>query len=676
VARLEAETREWQPTGVRMTWLAMATTLVVVPHMLRVPPWLSVGFVALAGWALLAALGKTSAPGRNVRFAFTIGGPLAVLATFGTLLGRDAGVALLIILAACKLIETRTLRDAYVTVSVACFLGVTNLLYSQSIFAGTYMLVVVIAIVGAILVANDRTGQMTTRQRVRTTAALIAQAAPVMLVLFVLFPRLPGPLWGLPKDAHAGISKLSDSMSPGNISNLSLSDVVAFRVRFLSATPLPKDMYWRGPVLWKTDGWEWNKLPMGTLAEVPAQFNGAPVDYEVTLEPHFEHWLFALDVPAHIPAQATLSADYQLHSHRPIRKLHKYSLRSFTDYTMPMLDPAERDFALQLPEGFHPKTRALAQRWRDEADQHASGSGPPTRPKTEGGTAPRAIVQRALNHFRAEPFFYTLRPPLLEGDTIDEFLFDTRRGFCEFYAASFTVLMRAAGIPARVVTGYQGGEFNDIGQYLIVRQRDAHAWAEVWLEGEGWVRVDPTAAVAPERIEFGMDAAMPAPLGPSALGIHPSGEIERALRTLRHGWDALNNTWNQWVIDYSDQRQRRFLDRLGIDIHDWRSVASAFLICAAVLLGLGAWWMTPRPTIRDRTARVYARFCAKLARRGLQRSAHEGPLDFCQRVLETRPDLAHDMDAITALYVSLRYGPEHDSEALVAFCGAVKRFSP
>lgn len=691
----DPEIDAWRPTGRPIVWLTIATAMVVAPHMVRLPLWLTLGFIALATWSLMTGLGRWRGPGANTRLVMTLTAPVGVIATYGTLLGRDAGVALLVILAACKLVETKSLRDAYVTIFVASFLVITNFLFSQSIFTGTYMLAVVTAILMALLYTNDRTNALTRPQSLRMAGTLMVQAAPLMIALFILFPRLPGPLWGLPKDAHAGVSRLSDSMSPGNISDLSLSDAVAFRVKFHTPPPPGKALYWRGPVLWHTSGQKWtqrapNQVPR-YLESIPFEFSGPPVDYSVTLEPHYEDWMFALDMPSQVPPLVAMTSDYQLIARRKIRNLLKYDLRSYTSYRSTVLHPLDHASALQVPRGFHPKAKALARRWlaevesdvgprpastRTAGDTRKQGSAPTAADIAQEAAVTQALVNKALAFFREEPFFYTLRPPLLEGDTVDEFLFLTRRGFCEFYAASFTVLMRAAGVPTRVVTGYQGGEVNDIGEYLIVRQRDAHAWTEVWVAGTGWVRVDPTAAVAPERIEQGMDAALPNPVGRGTLPFDAPTGVRDALRTLRHGWDAINNTWNQWVVDYGDRRQRRLLERLGIDIKDWRVAGLAVLIAGGLVLAIAALWLMRRPRISDRAARAYARYCRKLARRGLVRHAAEGPDDFARRVLDGRPDLSDAVKRITSLYVSARYRVSGGQDTLAELETEVSGFRP
>ena len=667
--RDDAEIARWRPRAVHITWLGAAIVLVVAPHMLRLPLWLSLGFLGLTGWTIASANGYGPKPGRYLRYLVTLGAPLLVYVTYGSIFGRDAGVALLVMLSACKLIETTTLRDAHIATYLACFLIITNFLFSQDIFTGAYMLVVVVVVLATFLALTDDTYARSPRKAIKLAGIYALQAAPLMVIMFLLFPRLPGPLWSLPKDARAGISRLSDSMSPGRISQLSLSNAVAFRAKFTAGVPAPADRYWRGPVLWRTNGLTWTGLDTGETTGTPFVFSGEPIDYVVTIEPHFEHWLFALDMPAKVPARAILTRDYQLQAESPLQSLRRYTMRSYPRYTTQLRDPRELETALQLPAGFHPRARALARQWRADIERRLG----------EGASQSQigdAMVKRALNHFRTEPFHYTLRPPVLEQDPVDEFMFLTRRGFCEFYAAAFTVMMRAGGVPTRVVTGYQGGEFNNVGDYLIIRQRDAHAWAEVWLEPRGWVRVDPTAAVAPERIERGIDSALPDALGPAAFGLSGEGAAARAFRRMRYAWDAMNNTWNQWVVDYSDVRQRRLLAKLGVDIEDWRSLLTATLLIAAVLFIVSAWWVSRSPRISDPAQRYYLAFCAKLGRRGLSRADHEPADRYAARVIASRPDLRLAVRTITDAYVRLRYAPIGDVGDLETLKVAVERFDP
>ena len=462
-----------------------------------------------------------------------------------------------------------------------------------------------------------------------------------MLILFVLFPRISGPLWGLPKDAAQAKSGLSNSMSPGKIGRLTLSDEVVFRVKFDGKPPDASNLYWRGPVLWTTDGLTWRPdISAKSKAPVRMEKRGEPIDYVVTIEPHQRHWLFGLDIPATIPPNAVMTSDYQLLSAKKVRERFRYRVRSYLDYVLPTLNIDEYRRGLQLPDGGHPRARNLAAQWRRELMNDET------------------IVRKALDYFREQPFFYTLSPPPLDGDTVDQFLFESRRGFCELFTASFTVLMRAAGIPARVVTGYQGGELNPLGDYMIVRQRDAHAWTEVWLNNRGWVRADATAAVSPDRIERGMDETIPPTFGAGLIQIRPSEPVQRFWKQIRRGWDAMNNSWNQWVLGYGPSRQRQFLANFGIDAEDLSELIFGLVFTITVLMGVVAIYLFRMPSADDPALRHYLRFCRKVAKLGITRRAHEGPSDFAVRAINRFPRLAREIRHITDMYVDLRYAGE------------------
>ncbi len=634
----DLETRDWKPTRERTLWLAASLALVLLPHAPRMPLWVSLGFVVLALWRIEHVTRGVRLPSRWTRVFLSAAIMAGILASYGTLFGRDAGIAALAVLSGMKLLETDTLRDAYATAFLGFFVIITNFLYSQSIATGLYMLLVVVVMTATLIVINSSQPGLGVRRRLRYAGTLIGQSLPFMLVLFVLFPRIPGPLWGLPKDAQSATTGLSDKMSPGNISQLGLSTAVAFRVEFDGPIPPVSRLYWRGPVFEDTDGRSWTARELQLNRRVPKlRGRNEPVYYTTTLEPHDRHWIFALDVPGTANNAIRISNDYQLLATKRVRQRAQFRLRSYLDARIPVITPEQRSASLALPNGFHPRARALAEEWRANA---ASVDG---------------FVERALQHFRAEPFFYTLRPPRLIGDPVDEFLFQSRRGFCEYYAAAFTVLMRAGGVPARIVTGYQGGEINPLGDYLIVRQRDAHAWVEVWLEGRGWVRVDPTAAVSPQRIELGMDATLPARIGSAAFGFEPRGPIAKLMRGLNHGWDTVNNSWNQWVPGYGHIRQKGLLGRFGLDASDWR----IFALCLSLALISMAWgaglWLLRRAPISDPALEAYRRYCAKLSRLGIERRHAEGPSDFAERVSRTRPELAQYVRRVTELYIGIRY---------------------
>jgi transglutaminase-like putative cysteine protease len=497
------------------------------------------------------------------------------------------------------------------------------------------MLACVWFITAAMIGVNYARPQPSVAPQLRGSAVLLVQAVPLMLVLFVLFPRVQGPLWGMPADSQRASTGLSDTMSPGSVSDLTLSDAVAFRVAFKSPMPEAKRMYWRGPVLWDYDGRTWH-APQREYARPSYDTEYRPVEYTVTVEPHGKVWLFALDLPGRLPPRTLATSDFQLISPRPVTTRVRYEMTSFLEYTYGVNErKSNLDRALELPPGLNPRTTELAQKLRR---QYGSD---------------RAILDAAYTMFSRESFVYTLAPPRLGQHMVDEFLFDTKAGFCEHYSAAFTVLMRAAGIPARVVTGYLGGEANPIGDYLIVRQADAHAWSEVWLRGSGWVRVDPTAAVSPARVERGITAL--GATGTLPLFMRSDNQV---LRQMRLTWDSLANGWNQWVLGYTPERQRSLLTRVGLDDATWRTLAALLLAATGLVILLLAFITLRRLKVRvhDPVVRAYLAFCRKLGAKGLARESSEGPLDYAARIARTRPELADVVRDFIGLYVGLRYG--------------------
>ncbi|HKU69359.1 MAG TPA: DUF3488 and transglutaminase-like domain-containing protein, partial [Burkholderiales bacterium] len=534
------------------------------------------------------------------------------------------------------------------------FLIITNFLYEQNIPTAIYMIACTVVITATMLSLHYGRSEPPFQVHLRAAGVLLAQSIPLMLALFLLFPRVPGPLWGLPQDAFSGVSGLSETMAPGSLSNLILSDAVAFRVKFESPVPRRNNLYWRGPVMWDFDGRTWS-VPRFVYGTGDYPSIGQPVSYEVTLEPHNKRWLFALDLPGKVPPRAFMTTDNQIYATRPVNNRLRYDMTSYIGGSETREYPGALRRALNLPVDSSPRAQALA---RDLRARHADD---------------REIVDEVLSMFREQKFFYTLTPPLLGEQPVDEFLFSTRRGFCEHYASAFAVLMRAAGIPARVVTGYQGGELNEFGNYLIVRQSDAHAWTEVWLKDQGWVRVDPTSAVAPSRVSTGISAAIQRS---ESLPLMARTDVEW-LRKLRLSWDFMSNAWNQWVLGYTPERQRWLLESVGIDNATWQKMAAALFVIAGAIIAIFA-AMTLRQLrhgARDPVRIAYLRFCDKLRRKGLPREPAEGPLDYARRLGRSRPDLAPAVEAITRLYVALRYGVESSASALDELKQRVRQFS-
>lgn len=613
-------------------WLFACAVLTLLPDVEHAPVWLTVAVCTAIAWRVALWWRRAALPPRWLLTFLVIAGSAGIFLTYRQFFGKDPGIGLLILFLALKLLELRSVRDGLAVIFLCYFLLLTHFLNEQGIGVAGFTLAALVVVTAA-LASLGHAGR-STAEHLRLSALMLAQAAPFMLVLFLLFPRVQGPLWGMPADAYSGMSGLSDTMSPGSISNLSLSGEIAFRVKFEGEAPSKPALYWRGPVLSFYDGRTWSAGVRQAKVSPPDTASGPTFRYSVTLEPHNKNWLFALEMPRSLPPDAILSRDYQLLSKTPVRSRIRYEMQSHLDFV-----PGADESAASLQSHFNlpannPRTRALAEQWRRELATH------------------EAIIGRMLNHFRQESFFYTLTPPLLGENSIDQFLFDTRRGFCEHFASAFVFAMRAAGVPARVVTGYQGGELNPVDGYLIVRQSDAHAWAEVWLESKGWVRIDPTAAIAPSRIETGLASAVSAgePL-PFLVRVDLSW-----LRQIRFSWEAVTNSWNQLVLGYTPERQREVLSRFGMREPDWKAMTAAMAaLCGFLLLGLTLWVLHKRIRI-DKTVRAWNRLSRRLARVGLARKDWEGPADYAHRVALSRPELTQSLEAIAALYIELRYG--------------------
>lgn len=624
--------------------LIILVSLAVAPHVTHVNPWISAFYFALAGLRLLGLWRPWVLPGRFLLLLLTTAGLANVIAQHRLLVGRNAGVALLVSMLGLKLLESRSPRDLFVSVFLGYFLIVTQFLYSQSIGLATYLAVIAVGLTAILVELSKARPSANPLWPVRRAAALLAQAVPLMLVLFLLFPRLSGPLWSLDTDSSSGITGLTDRLSVGSVSNLSQSRAVAFRVEFDGHLPDHKYRYWRGPVFWTTDGKNWSAAaePEGSGRPLRPGFSatGDEIDYTVTLEPTGQRWIFALDLPSSTPDWSSLTPDFQLLAATPVNQEIRYRAASFPEYNTGELSEDDRYRALQLPDNISPRMTALVKHWQG-ADAKAT-----------------AVVGQALNYFRSKPFVYTLQPPPLGDNPTDEFLFETRRGFCEHFATSFTLLMRLAGIPTRVVAGYQGGEHNPHGGYYIVRQSDAHAWSEVWLRNKGWVRVDPTSAVAPERIERSFGVQESGPGAPIRFELSDPGIVRALFRQAGFAADALNMAWRRWVLDYDNERQGYLLELLGLDfIRDYALGVTAVLMSGFMLLLVAAGLWGKTQISPDPVERQYRRFCRRLAKQGLPRRSYEGPRDFADRVVRHYPDLKPAVKQIVELYIILRYGP-------------------
>lgn len=623
------------PLAPAQTWWLIATGVAVIaPLTPHVQPWLAVAATLALLWRAALAWYRKPLPSRWLLVLLVMAGTAGVLWQFRTLLGQNPGVALLILFLALKHLEARSVRDGLAIVFLAFFLALAQFFYSQVIPAAIASAAATLIATAALLALTDpRDAPLAILRR---AGVMLLQALPLMLLLFVLFPRIQGPLWALPRDASSATTGLSDTMAPGSISQLSQSDAIAFRARFPEGLPAQKQLYWRGPVLPEFDGRAWRPLSERPRAQLPYREPAAGgIEYEIIIEPHGHHWVLALELPGATTTDTLATRDYQLVAKEPIIVRQRHMLRAYPDLQAGANeDESLLRRALFLPEDSNPRIRALAAQWRASAQSDED------------------VLLAAQTFFRRQGLLYTLAPPRLGEQSADEFLFDTKQGFCEHFSNAFAVAMRAAGIPARVVTGYQGGEVNPVDGWLTVRQFDAHAWTEVWLAGRGWLRIDPTAISAPTRIDFNLASALPAG--------DPLPLLMRAdlswLRDIRFRWDAVANTWNQWVLGYNPDRQRDLLRRLGMSQPDWRNMTSALaVLCGVALLALTAWTLRHRQR-RDPALALWDKLSRRLGRQGLARRPDEGPLDFAQRVATALPHAGADIHAIANLYAGLRYG--------------------
>lgn len=643
---------EQRPIAWREFALLLAGLLIVVaPHTLRTPWWLIFLTLFLYGWRGAGVWNRSLLPSRWMLIVIVALGTAGIWLEYRALFGRMPGVMLLVLFSGLKLLESRHQRDAAAVVFLTWFLAITNFLYTQSIPTAIGMCAAVATSIAALVICAAP--RRAPRANLRTAWLLLGQAVPAALVLFLLFPRVQGPLWGLPADAYAGITGLSDTMTPGSLSELTLSDAIAFRVDFQGEAPHRRSLYWRGPVMWDFDGRTWRR-GNPRLAELAAPATGTRIEYAVLLEPHDRNWLFALERPASLPARARYLDDGQIISLTPVRARIRYEIASALDAEP---NPVEARQVLErtrrLPPGFNPRARTLAESWRAASAGDAE------------------VLARAIEHFRRERLQYTTEPPLLGRDSVDEFLYDTRQGFCEHFSSAFVFLMRAAGVPARVVTGYQGGDMNPVDGKFTVRQSDAHAWSEVFIGGRGWIRVDPTALSVPGRVDAGLARAVPAG---AALPLLMRPELAW-LRTLRYNWEALTHQWNLQVLGYNPDRQRELLSLLGMKNADWRELASTLLATLGVfVLGLFA-WMLRRMVRPDPVQSAWNRFCRKLGAKGVARSPHEGPRDYSERAARSLPSAGEPIRRIAALYIALRYGAAQPPEGTAELRRRVRELS-
>lgn len=649
-----------------LAWLLLAQAVILAPHVVHVPLWIWGVWLFVVFWRWQIFRGAWGFPGWAVKLVLVASSSAGLYLVYRGSFGVQTMVGLLIVGFILKLIEMRKRGDLLLLCHLGYFVIATQFLFFSNVFAALYGLFSLTVLSATLLASHQSLDQHRFWRTLRLTGVLVLQAVPLMLLLFLIAPRV-GPLWAVPMNTSAAKTGMSDTMSPGDISQLSRSTELVFRATFEGAAPPQAELYWRGLVFSHFDGRRWSQAnaqisryninwPEQGRADWrdELRYQGNEYRYQVIIEPTQQSWMFSLTAPQQWGDDAGLSQELSLQRQRPITQRIQYWVTSSLDfrYQPDQLEDWQRRQALQLPAGSNPRTRTLAEQWQREADSED------------------ALIRRVLQHYNAS-FRYTLQPPLLGQESVDEFLWETQAGFCEHFASSFVFFMRAAGIPARVVVGYQGGEYNPLENYYAVRQREAHAWAEVWLPERGWVRVDPTAAVAPERIEQGVDFS----LDEEDVQLLDNSFVSdiSLLNTLRLRWEGFNYLWSRWVLGYNAETQGSLFERWlgGVDI--WR-IALFVLVSGALILGATMLFLLwgQRRRYRYPADRYYQRYCNKLARLGFSRQSGEAPRDFAQRVIRLRPDLSKPINSITELYEWASYAG--NQAALIDLRRAVANF--
>ena len=623
--------------------------LSALPHFFNLSLAISLFFVSILLFRLVTRLLTSREHPRWMNYIFLLTGLVIVVSEYSGVIGKDFGVSLLVAMLSLKILEIKTYRDAYVLLFLTGFMLVTHFLYTQEMFIAFYVFALTFLMLYLFFWFNQLQEKTAFFHLIFNVGKLSLQAIPVMIILFMFFPRLDGPLWGFDQQTGLAVTGVSGTISPGSISQLSQSSATAFRVKFDNPDeiPAPQLRYWRGPVINETDGIEWKAKEKPLAAEIRYQSAGKPVSYQITTEASNQHWVFALDLPATIPEETFVTKDYAVRAKEKIHKRTTYNFTSYPEYLANSTTPRQLKASLTLPDNVTSRMRTFVDDLRADSDSNEE------------------FVQSVMNHFNSENFIYTLSPPPLTENPADEFLFETRKGFCEHYATSFVLLMRIAGIPARVVAGYQGGEWNTAGNHLIVRQSDAHAWSEIWLDDKGWVRVDPTTAVAPERVERSIDPEQFREGAPVVFKISADGLFGTVLKQAVFMADALDLNWHRWVVGFSRERQNYFLKSTGLDfLEGYKLGLSAVVLSALAILVMVILFRGKITDHRDPAKKLWDKFIQKLVKKGVACEPGDGPQTIARRAGKILTQQKNSINLISGIYIKIRYGKSPGAEQL------------
>jgi len=655
-----------------LTWLLASHVAVILPHVSRIPLWMTLISIICVVWRIMVFRQRAAFPSKWIKNILVLAGLGGILFHYRTLLGAEAGTSLLLVMFDLKLLEMLKRRDAYVVVVLAYFVAATQFMFANGIATALYGFFSMTLVTAALLGLHQNSTHRQPLRTARLATVLMLQAIPLMLCLFYLFPRIP-PLWQMdPQQSRARLG-FSEEMSPGDVSELSKSDALAFRVEFSNKTqrPQPRDLYWRGAVLTRFDGHKWRisepergmSIPWVNWGNESIEYywnrkslrkQESMLEYTVIMEPHNSKWLFALDTPYSKSNDIGLTREFTLQSRQAVNETKRYVMYSYLQYLIdPELEAEMIQLNTGLPSDSNPRTQQFAKKLFAQSARD-----------------PKRYIYNILKWYNTDNFTYTLKPPKLTGHTVDEFLFTTQRGFCEHFASATAFLARAVGIPARVVVGYQGGEWNELGQHYLVHQYDAHAWTEVWFEHEGWVRVDGTGAVSPDRIERGFESALSEEHA-SELGPFSGSRVKHmpVLGRLRLAVDYMDFAWSKYVLNFDKDDQIKLFEKLfgGFDAQRAGLVMLSVFAAVVGLLSLVIFSGSSAQKLPQET-RLYLEFCNRMAKRGFILGPGETPASFAHRIAAAAPELADSVHAFTSTFSTLCYAKPDPatSQALVA----------
>ncbi len=650
--------------------------ITMLPHLWTISITISFASLFFLGWFFLHSLGIVRLPHKYLTFLLLLLSIFILVLNYGFTFSQKASISLLCLMLSLKCMEVKNeldRRNIFLILFLSYFVLVTHFLYSQDIFLLIFNLINSLFITLLLISFNRKPqGILSFLTNISLLSKLFLKAVPIAIILFLFFPRIPGPLWTLPDDSSTGTTGLSDEMYPGSVSGLSNSEKIAFRVDFKTSPPAADKIYWRGPVLSQTDGFLWSqrksakKIPIAKLNQFVSH-SKQPVSYTITLEPHQKKWLFTLEMPSQIDGDTIkgfyFNQDLQLLNQSNINQLTQYHVTSMTEFELSSIHDKEVKESTLFPPTHNPRTLALGKQWRQSINND------------------QKIITMALDNYRLNDFYYTRQPGTMVDNPSDQFLFDKKRGFCEHYASSFVLLMRAADIPARVVTGYQGIEKNEVGNYYVVRQSNAHAWAEVWLEDKGWIRVDPTAAIPADHIEADIFATNLDRLNFSSLNIPNLPKLTAQQKTavfnfwkqINQSIDNLKHQWNNWILGYDQSKQNLLLNLMGLQAH-WQNLISLLISSMLILLIVFyAMALYKQHHEIDPVHRFYLKFISKLNKQGMSIKLCDAPYQIKKQAMIQFPQSATAIKMIIEQYIMIRYAGHTDKQQLKSFISNIKQ---